>query len=494
MTFLKIFLAVAFAATVLPAHAQQPDPSQMDTFLDTLADGGCFLTEAQAEVLFANGMEASIAFEFVDGLSVVVDGSCKSIGGLNILQRQFADILALNNCAISEDAAEAFFPANGMEFSVAQDIAKSLIDVGWATVSGDGQILALGPEYCTAAPVMSPEESVEIVVEDTPEGQTPERSLIENFNLLLSIMAAEGCRLDLASYVEVLTAGGLDLETGVSAAMDLIANGFGEIIDNSVLYIYEPQCVPVSGSVEISDEPATEPAFDSTEMGIFMSVMVQNNCILTENMARTQFATAGLAMEQVYILAEEMVRNGQGDYSDDDTTLTITAAECSAATPRPVEDTMPNDQPDNMPIDTDANDPEAQFLAILAGNDCQISQANARDVFAAGNLDFNTGMGIASRMLNDGRATSPDGGQTLNIAPPLCGIAAAGPSNPRDIFIEMLQGNDCSMTAGEFSAALPVDGLDQNTAFGLITELEAEGVIALPPTRDVVTLTAENCR
>jgi hypothetical protein len=133
-------------------------------------------------------------------------------------------------------------------------------------------------------------------------------------------------------------------------------------------------------------------------------------------------------------------------------------------------------------------------LAMLAANGCEVTQANAADMVAAAGLDFNTSMQILTQMMGSGEATSPDGGQTLQVSAPLCVAAGVEPMTPREAFIDLIKQNNCSITAAEFSNLLPVNGLDANTAFGMISELEAEGVITLPATRDVVTLSAEMCR
>jgi len=141
-----------------------------------------------------------------------------------------------------------------------------------------------------------------------------------------------------------------------------------------------------------------------------------------------------------------------------------------------------------------SDDPRAGLLAVLAANNCEITQANAAELIAGAGLDFNTSMQMLTQMMGADEATSPDGGQTLNVSAPLCVATAAVPMTPREAFINLIKQNNCSITAAEFSAQLPVNGLDANTAFGMIGELEAEGVISLPASRDVVTLSAEMCR
>ena len=131
---------------------------------------------------------------------------------------------------------------------------------------------------------------------------------------------------------------------------------------------------------------------------------------------------------------------------------------------------------------------------MLAANNCEVTQANVGGLAQAAGLDLNSTMQILGAMMNSGEATSPDFGQTLQVGAPLCVAAAAEPMSPRETFINLIKQNNCSITAAEFSTMLPVDGLDANTAFGMIGELEAEGVISLPASRDVVTLSAEMCR
>lgn len=509
--------ACLLAILAAPAFAQPADPARVAQFLNLISLNGCSITEDAAERVFPqNGFDRDQArvivtqlvsagtLVFANGILEFADGNCSApmpldSNGLTAQQAQFIDIMALDNCSMTQDTAQTLFPENGMSFSTADEVADQLMDLGVATIAEDGETLVVGPEYCSPAEIGA---NTEIAPQNAPEEHEQERSVVDDMNLMLEIMGTVGCRLDSNSSDAVFTAGGLDPEIGVARAFELINQGFAEIIDGTVLVIAEPPCVStVSDESEAPEntEPLTNDTAtdgDESPSDIFHSVMASASCELTELDARNLFPAAGLLMEDAYSIADQLVAAGQAYYSEDDTTLTVTSAECidrmQAANPVEAAESDPVEGVETMPA---TDDPEAQFLALLAANACEITQANARDMIAAAGMDYNTTMGIAAAMLNDGRASSPDGGQTLQVSAPLCVAAgSAGPKGPRDIFIEILRGNNCAMTAGEFSSLLPVDGLDQNTAFGLITELEAEGVISLPPTRDVVTLTAGNCR
>ncbi|MCF6303831.1 MAG: hypothetical protein L3J33_00465 [Rhodobacteraceae bacterium] len=414
MKIVKAFIAGLGIFLVQPAAAQDADPMQVSAFLDLIADNGCSMTEAEAEIIF---------------------------------------------------------PANGFDKSLTREIATALIDQG--VVAFESEILRIIDGSC-----------------DINSQATRNIELTADQALFIGILAPLGCRMTEEQMKTTLPENGMSARTGDQMADELMDLGIAMVSEDRMsLTINADYCTPVA-----SESPAPVENNGSLE-GVFMSVMAQNDCRLTEIDARQLFPASGLMMEDVYLVADELVEAGLGYYSEDNTTLIITSPDCTdlAMAATPVE--AGSDAPEVVVATPEtSDDPEAQFLRMVAANACEITQANARDMTDAAGMDYNLAMGIASRMMNDGRASSPDGGQTLQILAPLCVAVGSGPMEPRDIFIEVLRGNNCTMTAGEFSSLLPVDGLDQNAAFGLITELEAEGVITLPPSRDVVTLTAGNCR
>ena len=253
-------------------------------------------------------------------------------------------------------------------------------------------------------------------------------------------------------------------------------------LDGSTLTLVDGSCSGGTGA-------------DAAPEGLFLAVMAENGCEMAEADARSLMPAAGLRMDQAYRIADAMVAAGEATYSDSGAVLQISSARC-AASDRPAA--LPEAglaTPAEAPAENmETKDPRAGVLAMLAANNCEVSQSNVGAMIGAAGLEFGPTIQILSQMMADGTATSPDGGQTLQVAPPLCVVAVATTATPRDIFINLIKQNNCSLTASEFSALLPVEGLDASTAFGLVEELEAAGDIYLPPTRDIVTLSAENCR
>ncbi len=620
MKFIKAFIAGLGIFLVQPAAAQNADPVQVSAFLDLIADNGCSMTEAEAEIIFpANGFDKSltreIAIALIDQGVVafesetlrIIDGSCdinsqvtRNIE-LTADQARFIEILAPLGCRMTEDQMKTTLPENGMSARTGDQMADELMDLGIATVSEDRMSLTISADYCPPVGAAAPAEPdngmsgananamymsgtqvqrfVEIMAENncslhrdqvrsvfTEPGMMPDdmdeiaetlmglslaaysretqmltlhesicasnaapqesnvapqepnaapQEIINDqesvsagvplsdpaVHQFVTIMSNEGCMISAGGISRSFDAAGMTEAEAREIGARLETQGFLSVSGSGAFMMMPPNCeayAPPAAQQAVASESPAPAGNDGSLEGGFMSVMAQNDCRLTEIDARQLFPASGLVMEDAYIIADKLVEAGLGHYSEDNTTLIITSPDCTdlAMAATPVE--TGSDAPEVVVATPEASDdPEAQFLMMVAANACEITQANARDMTDAAGMDFNLAMGIASRMMNDGRAVSPDGGQTLQILAPLCvavGSGPAGPMEPRDIFIEVLRGNNCTMTAGEFSSLLPVDGLDQNAAFGLITELEAEGVITLPPTRDVVTLTAGNCR
>jgi hypothetical protein len=304
--------------------------------------------------------------------------------------------------------------------------------------------------------------------------------------------------------------------------------------------VEQPVEAPVEQAVETPVEQPTEApvavalAFenDGSPRGRFIAAVIGNGCALEVSGAEGYLAeSADLRMDQAFRIVDEMVAEGEATLISDGSTVQIDLAYCTATGSalvieqvNPVEtvevpvttsvevveaaeavvdategavdaaDLAAVVEAANAPVET-GNNPRAGLLAMLATNNCEVTQTNAAELIAAAGLDFNASMQMLTQMMGTGEATSPDFGQTLQVGAPLCvATGAAEPMTPREIFINLIKQNNCSITAAEFSTMLPVDGLDANTAFGMINELEAEGVITLPSTRDVVTLSAEMCR
>ena len=236
-----------------------------------------------------------------------------------------------------------------------------------------------------------------------------------------------------------------------------------------------------------------------------MATMAEYGCALNVEAAHEIMPAAGLRMDQAYLIAEALVAAGDANYAENGGLLQISSARCAQSdgpaavpAPQPVEEIVEAAPTQVVAPPADPADMRTALLAMLAANNCEVTQANVGTMIGDAGLEFGPAIQELNQLMSEGLATSPDGGQTLQVAPPDCVAASAavsaGASTPKEIFINLIKQNNCSITASEFNALLPVDGLDASAAFGLIGELEAEGIITLPPTRDTVTLSAENCR
>ncbi len=498
-------------------------------FRSILEGNNCVLTEAQASNIlprfdFERDETRAIVGALVaagevrlDGNTLnLVDGSCGSddpvadlLGQRDV--QQFIAVMAENGCAMTETEGEEIFTARGIGKDQVGAIIGPMIQNGMATFDAGQGLLSVSSAYCSPAPVVVEVQPIEVVPTPTPMDISAQ---------LLAVFNAEGCSIPVANANAAFTEGGLTLQEALSGVGVFIASGQitmgaqGEFIaDSSICGAAQGQAVvntPVTPTPIEPVSPVSEPVSEVTENdgspeGIFYSIMAQNGCVLAEETARELFPAAGLRMDQVYLITDALIESGEANISGGGAELVVSSARCAqsdtpatpvapvAVTQTPTVTETPSPTP-VAPVVVDASDPRAGLMAMLAANNCEVTQGNAAALIGAAGLEFGPSMQLLSQMMADGTATTPDNGQTLLVGPPLCVASTAEPQTPREVFINLIKQNNCSITAAEFSTLLPVDGLDASAAFAMISDLEAEGVITLPATRDVVTLSAENCR
>lgn len=447
--------------------------------------------------------------------------------------RELVDLMAQNGCTVNLQTPDAYIANAGIASSYVSFIGRKMLSDGYASMT-DGQNLVLAAPYCIASGGAAPVAQVPLEqtpVEETPVVDTPPAQVIvpvtpgmtAESTKVLGIFNAVGCTIPVVNAQAVFNAAGMSQQDALTGLGMFIANGQvtigaqGEFVagpdicDPAQSLVEQPEVVEpqvVEPAVTVTTEPPAVVAaieYDGTPRGVFMAMMSENGCAMSEEMAREMLPIAGLRMDQALVIADAMVAAGEASYADGGQTLQISSAICAqsdgpAAIPEPVaveEIAEVEEVAEVAPVTPQVNpsDPRAAVLAMLANNNCEVTQANVGAMIGAAGLEFGPSVQVLTQMMSDGTATSPDGGQTLQVGPPHCVVAgAAAPSTPRDIFINLIKQNNCSITASEFNTLLPVEGLDASAAFGLIGELEAEGVISLPPTRDTVTLNAEMCR
>lgn len=487
-------------------------------FIAVMAEYGCAMTEAEGEEVFTargiskdqvgavlgpmmqNGMAS---FDAGAGMLSVNSAYCSPVVVAEapveapVAQNATAEIMAAFNregCSVSPIRANDVFTSGGLSLDQALAEIGVFIARGDITFGPQGEFIA-SDAICGGAPVQAP------VTIATVEATEMDRSGLfadDNVRALVDLMSQNSCRVNLE------VADNYTIESGFSHrdvdyyGQKMVLEGYATMeFDGPVLLLPAPYCIPIISSAVAGSVAVNE----GSPEGVFLSVMSDAGCALAEPQAKDLFEAAGLRMDQAYLIADEMVANGEASFSADGTILTVSPARCGAVSasvatlPVTVAETSPTLGETTLATPTvDPSDPRAGLLAMLAANNCEVTQSNAAGLIAAAGLEFGPSMQMLTQMMGDGSATSPDGGQTLQVNAPLCVVTAAEPQTPREIFINLIKQNNCSVTAAEFSAMLPVDGLDATTAFAMISELEAEGDITLPPTRDTVTLSAENCR
>ncbi len=528
---IKTLVSAGIAAFMASAAlGQSLDPVRVETFRSILKGNDCTLTEAAAGNIlprfdFTRDETRAIVGALVaagevrlDGNTLnLVDGSCGTGDPVaDLLARpdvqQFIAVMAENNCAMSETEGEAVFTARGMTKAQVGEIVAPLIRANMATFSGG--VLRVDGAYCSAsvpqeAPV--PAGTAAGLDRSGMFGMTRVRQLVD-------AMAQNGCTLNMEEADGYLAEVGMEHSFATAIARKMLSDGYASMADARHMRLSAPYCIPAGGASGGGaparpqvEAPAETPASsvagqDGAPRDVFLSVAAQNGCELNIAQAESALGAAGLRMDQAYTVVDALIAEENASLSDSGALVSINPALCGAEmqpvepvapVPAPVQEAPPAAPADTASTDQPAiapGDPRAAVLAMLAENGCEITQANAADMIASAGLDYTVSMQILTRMLGAGEAASPDGGQTLQVGAPLCVAAKAEPMTPREAFIDLIKQNDCSITAAEFGNLLPYNGLDASTAFGMISALEAEGVISLPATRDVVTLSSEMCR
>ncbi len=510
--------------------------SRVAALVDVMAQNGCTLNMEVADSYLAEaGIEHSFATFIAkkmlsDGFASMVDAEnmvlsapyCIAAGGAVPVEdapveqgvdmtkvASLREIFLANSCRLTTDM-----------FAIGP-IGDSLISAGFTQqnilpildyldandeVTGNGYDIVFLDEACSAAPVETPSSA-------ETSAATAEVDMSELSVKVIQVFNAIGCTLPVTSANDVFTQLGLSTSDSLAGMEPLITNGQITVSASGGEFILDPTICDPSNSVlpeaaetGVPEAEAVEPAApmmavnDGTPLGAFISVAAQNNCSMDVSAAAGLLAGVDLRMDQAYRIVDDLMADGQASLSNGGALVTLDSTLC-AGTAQPVEQVQTPVEPatpvsPTTPDETtvDSTDPRAAVLAMLAANGCEITQANAAGLISAAGLDFNSSMQMLTQMMSSGEATSPDGGQTLQVGAPLCVAASVEPKTPRETFINLIKQNNCSITAAEFGSLLPVNGLDANTAFAMISELEAEGVISLPATRDVVTLSAEMCR
>lgn len=405
------------------------------------------------------------------------------------------DVMAQNGCTLNMELADGYLAGAGIEHSFATFIAKKMISDGFASMA-DAQNMVLSAPYCIVAGGAGPIAPVETVVEQPAITETVEPSVdMAMVASMRQIFSENGCRLGNEQMQVLLPPAGFTREN-VRPIFDFLEASGEMTKDDGILILTGDMCAATQVETIVETPEITALAFenDGSPRGRFIEAVIGSGCALEISSAESYLAdTASLRMDQAYRIVDILVGEGEATLNADGTTVQIDQAYCVPTSAAQVNEQINPVDTVEIPVEINS-DSRAGLLAMLAKNNCEVTQTNVAGLVEAAGLDLNASMQLLTQMMGAGEATSPDGGQTLQVAAPICVPTATVPMTPRETFINLIKQNNCSITAAEFSALLPVDGLDANTAFGMIGTLETEGVISLPSTRDVVTLSAEMCR
>lgn len=206
------------------------------------------------------------------------------------------DVAKASNCIITEDIAEASFPALGLTQDDVGIVVEDMVLADEAELIDNA--LHLSPALCSGAAEVAPVEPA------IPPVSPLMAKVIEVFQ-------AHGCTMDEAAGMPALMAAGLteeDLDSLTDESDALVEVGL--MIRDETTYsisIVEPLC---SGPVAASD-PA-EP---------LIQMLTENGCTLTPDAAGGLVANYGLTMETADEMADSLMDRGLARLEGDNLVL-----------------------------------------------------------------------------------------------------------------------------------------------------------------------------
>jgi len=292
----------------MPVTAQDISEDRVAEFVAVIAQNNCVMNEKVAAVaLPENGFTDKSETKSIVGLLLgrgdarldgnmltLTAGDCGQTNTGTPAERLVAAIIA-NNCSMTQSEAETLLPAAG----IGKDETRLLV----GALLGDGSLsivdgaLTVSNEQCgeTHDPVL--EKFVEVVV-------------------------ANGCKINKEQARELLPPAGVPNEKVDGIVEMLVASHqatIGSEDGRSVVVLSDQVCTSGSLSLAPADDLRTQ----------FIAFMATRNCKITFDQAKIDVPAAGMDLQKLDNIVDDMMDAGVATVGDPNQTLTLSPEICS---------------------------------------------------------------------------------------------------------------------------------------------------------------------
>lgn len=349
-----------------------------------------------------------------------------------IAPSDIAGFLREEGCQVDAAGAQAIAETRGLDASEVQDAIQNLLNLGMSRVAGDGSI-QLQPAYCG------------LIAADSIE------------DVLVAGLRLNGCRLGESTAEALLRPLGLDRSNTTPAVEALVARGDAALLDDTVL-ILSPELCDGAGK-----EPSVDPGSDV--LAAILDIAGANDCRITEEVAESGFAAAGISISDAEEVAEEMIAAGQARFMSD--VFEVLPPQCIAGNGAPPP---PPASPELVAME---NPDWPAFLALFSGYGCAMTFGQASMIAPEYGLDIGAADELADQLMDAGVAY--EGGDFLVLDEAVC---APGPDSALntlklDLMIELVD-RDCSASLLDLTQWAAETGDDRMLAQRAISALMRE--------------------
>ncbi|MBM1219416.1 hypothetical protein JQU17_04345 [Ponticoccus sp. SC2-23] len=363
----------------------------------------------------------------IAGLSILAMPAAAEIAPADM-----AGLLREAECRVDAASLQSIAEDRGLDADEVQDAVQNLFALGASRVAEDGAV-ELAPAYCG------------LFAADTVE------------EVLIAGLRLNGCRMGESTAEGLLAPLGLDRTNTTPAVEALVARGDAQLIDDSILIL----------SPEVCDGAGTEAGVDpgSDILATILDLAGANGCRITEEVAETGFAAAGISISEAEEVAEEMIAAGQARFMSD--VFEILPPLCIAA-----EGTAPP-PPASSDLVAMRNPDWPAFLALFSGYGCAMTYEQAVMMGPEFGLDIRAADELADQLMDAGLAS--EGGDFLILDPSVCapGPESALNSLKLDLMIEMVA-RDCTASLLDLTQWAAETGDDRMLAQRAISALLRE--------------------
>jgi hypothetical protein len=224
----------------------------------------------------------------------------------------------------------------------------------------------------------------------------------ERMQEFVDVIAQNGCRMNIYRADEVLPQAGFtdNNETKTITEM-LITGGRAHILE---------------GQLEVFGGPCgTGPKYTGRDR--FFAALADNGCAMTTQQSDAILPRVGVELQEVRLLMEEMLREGEVTLSTDESTVQLSSDICSKY--KGLSKVMAASMP-QKPATRSAEDVRKDFLIYMASIDCAITRSDAQSELSRAGFEAKDVRPIIQALLKSGDAEMTGEDDLLTIKPEVC--------------------------------------------------------------------------